>query len=1231
MAQNLELALVLKAKVDEFTRAVQQASGDLSSALSRMEAEGKGAGAGVEAATSGMERGLEGAAATAKDAGTTFEQALSKLELRQRKDIEADIAAVRQAYETLARSGKLSGEELAQANVTAREAIASLKRESNDWVGSLGRMKTELAVAGAALYGLQRTVTSAAKASSGFAEAMAEVSTLLDDTSGMDGLTRSVEQLSLQFGSDVKEQAKALYQIISAGASDAAHATEILTTANELAVGGVTDVKTAADGLTSILNAYGERAGSAKDVSDALFVAMKAGKTTIGELSGSIGQVAPLAAQAGAGLEELLAAVAALTKGGVSTSEAMTQMRGVMAAVVKPTAEATKLAKELGIEFSAAALKSKGLAGFLQEVAEKTGGNTEVMARLFGRVEALGATLALTGNQAESFGEILEGMGDKAGQTGEAFAKMADSPVMASRRFAQAMAAVQRSLGDAVTALSPLLEGVGNLVGAFNALPGPLKSSALAAGALGTAAAVVAKPLANLAATARLASEALKAKGTAVAALVPTLGQGASATLGFVGSLGRLLPVLGLAAAAIWGAVEAGKWLGDTLGGLSAAAREAAAAQERLNDAAADWAGFAKAQVILLEDYQDAVRLTSDQVALLTEAEKAQYAERLDGLQKLQRMQLSAAEAEEALGRDTKTRQEQIRAELTQTKQAFLDLEAGTRFAAEAMARGVSPQAAQLGEALAALTVQGKTAAEAVQILGLPFDPGSLESVRTLGQALEEARRLGALSAEGVRQAWAAALEKLSTEDLDRFVTTVRASFGEAKADADALTAALSTGVEAALKKLGVDAREVTEGLTAAGVQARTAFELVAREITATGASAEDAGKIIAASFDAALKKATSTEDLEALRRAVVRVGAEGGPAAGALGDALAELDAKAKKLAAEGATEAAAAVSKLGAEAKKAAGGVQETGAALEDLGAQGEAGAARTGRGLGLVSAEAAAARESVEALGESATQAYDAVLTAGGRTTASLSEIKTAAAGITVEYSRQAQAVDALAARLRTAEGATLGNVAAAEEALREFRLLGDERLAPLRDALADARRRTVDLRDDARSTLASLRDELDQMNRDYAAVEKRRYETRKLDLEGKLDEARRANDTQAQKDLQESLRVLDQVHKQKLAQLEAERRAEAARHAEAADNRRREAAEAQTRRGAEERTGAVATARRETEERTGTARELAPSPSRTVRIEFGAGGPAGTFDERDADALLRLLESQGARSL
>lgn len=278
----------------------------------------------------------------------------------------------------------------------------------------------------------------AAKSAMDFEKSMAEVSTLIDTTVvSMNQLTASVRNQAKQFGGDVQTQAAALYQIISAGASDAATANNILTASNKLAVGGVTDVATAADGLTSVLNAFGDKVEGATAVSDAMFIAMRAGKTTIAELSASLGSVAPLAAQMGISFDELVGSAAALTKGGISTSVAMTGLRAILATVAKPSQEAAELAEKLGIEFNSAGLGAKGLAGFMEDLQQKTGGSQEAMAILFGGVEALVPALALTGQAGKDLTAILEQMGVKAGQTDEAVKKM--EKTFASQ-FAKALA-----------------------------------------------------------------------------------------------------------------------------------------------------------------------------------------------------------------------------------------------------------------------------------------------------------------------------------------------------------------------------------------------------------------------------------------------------------------------------------------------------------------------------------------------------------------------------------------------------------------------------------------------------------------------------------------------------------------------------------------------------------------------------------------------------------------------
>lgn len=437
----------------------------------------------------------------------------------------------------------------------AGAGVAALGANTADLGNRLDEAKSKLLAASAAVTAVGVILGSATEKSSEFGKSMAEVSTLLDDTSGMDQLTEHVRALSREFGGNVNANATALYEILSAGAGSATEAVDTLTAANKLAVGGVTEVKTAADGLTSVLNAYGTAAGSAASVADAFFVAALEGKTNIDELSNSIGQVAPIATTVGVSLDELLASISAITLGGVKTSEAVTQIRSAVSSVIKPTKEAAELADQLGLQFDAAAIKSKGLAGFLADVQAKTKGNAEQMAILFGNVEGLQGVLALTGTQAESFGNILDAMAQKAGATETAVAKMMETPAQRAARFKAALTDVQISLGDAVTAFSPLLEALTGTLNLFNSAPGPIKTMVAGIGAIGVAVPAVSIAVRNLSAAWTMvtgaslsAAPALTAAGRAAATSGAQAAAATPAVTGLAGAMGGrlLLAVRGL-------------------------------------------------------------------------------------------------------------------------------------------------------------------------------------------------------------------------------------------------------------------------------------------------------------------------------------------------------------------------------------------------------------------------------------------------------------------------------------------------------------------------------------------------------------------------------------------------------------------------------------------------------------------------------------------------------------
>jgi tape measure domain-containing protein len=128
-----------------------------------------------------------------------------------------------------------------------------------------------------------------------------------------------------------------------------------------------------------------------------------------------------------------------------------------------------------------------------------------------------------------------------------------------------------------------------------------------------------------------------------------------------------------------------------------------------------------------------------------------------------------------------------------------------------------------------------------------------------------------------------------------------------------------------------------------------------------------------------------------------------------------------------------------------------------------------------------------------------------------------------------------------------GVTLGQIDAISRAATiQIRNLGDEELKPLRAAIDAARQKILDLRDDIQGTVGDLQDELDQLNDNQAAIEKRRYQQQQDELRAKLEQAQAAQDQASIAAAKEALRLAEQVYqlKQKqAAQDKAEREQQA----------------------------------------------------------------------------------------
>lgn len=256
-----------------------------------------------------------------------------------------------------------------------------------------------------------------------FENGLAKVSTIADTTAmSMNEIRNQTLNLSNQMGIGVTEISEAQYQAISAGAKTA-DSLDLVKTAAMAAKAGFTDTATSIDGLTTVFNSY-QGAVDYSAIADQMMMTQNYGKTTFGELASSMGQVTPIANSLNVSSKDLFSSIAVLTKNGIATSQAVTGMKAAYSNILKPTSDAQKEAQKLGIEFNAAHLKSVGWAQFMAEIKDKTNGNTQSMAKLFGSVEALNSMTVLAGAGFGDFTEALNQMDGVAGLTQRSYEKM---------------------------------------------------------------------------------------------------------------------------------------------------------------------------------------------------------------------------------------------------------------------------------------------------------------------------------------------------------------------------------------------------------------------------------------------------------------------------------------------------------------------------------------------------------------------------------------------------------------------------------------------------------------------------------------------------------------------------------------------------------------------------------------------------------------------------------------
>ena len=262
----------------------------------------------------------------------------------------------------------------------------------------------------------------------------------------------------------VAELTGASYDVASAGFTNAADAAKVLKASSLGATAGFSDINTVANATTSVLNAYGLSADKAGKLVDGFVQTQNDGKIVIAEYANNIGKLAPIAASLSVPLEEINAAIAAVTASGVNAEIGITGIRSGLAKLGANSKDATEILAGYGLTINATTIANEGLIKTLEKLSKVS--NQEDLLKIVG-VEA-GQAIAPLLNDLEKLNRLVENQENAFG-TARKGAEVASNSIRGSiKKIDTAFSNLLTSADGVSKAIIPLFNGLAGFIEALN-------------------------------------------------------------------------------------------------------------------------------------------------------------------------------------------------------------------------------------------------------------------------------------------------------------------------------------------------------------------------------------------------------------------------------------------------------------------------------------------------------------------------------------------------------------------------------------------------------------------------------------------------------------------------------------------------------------------------------------------------------------------------------------------
>ncbi len=201
-------------------------------------------------------------------------------------------------------------------------------------------------------------------------------------------------------------------------------------------------------------------------------------------------------------------------------------------------------------------------------------------------------------------------------------------------------------------------------------------------------------------------------------------------------------------------------------------------------------------------------------------------------------------------------------AKLKQFQDALTAAKIAAVQAGESFRRSLSEGAREVAHSFDGAAQSADQVADRLKKLFAGFDDQSVTQLGDIALGLVEVAKQSDVAGVSVREGLGKALHELSGEQLLQFQSAALATFGAFKVSASEANAVLDATLLAGLDRLGVSASKMGVAFTAAGKDIIAAFTAIVENARASGAQIEVA-------FKAAIGKASTVEEIQALGAAL--------------------------------------------------------------------------------------------------------------------------------------------------------------------------------------------------------------------------------------------------------------------------------------------------------------------------------------------------------------------------